>query len=349
MNVGVFAWQNNKQARQLHNILNAFIPGSAIQYDLALDQPDQCSMDAAGIEWNRLALSPAVPSLAESQSIAFLHGFSYCDPVIPPCDSATDVDWSLWRFDYIASQQKYSFLYSVFSELQRRGVKIVNAPDAQLSVFMKPFLLEQLRQAKFNVPSTLCTNNMGIAKEFCASAGRVFWRPATGRAAWQMFLKRQREALISNKKPPVLLAEGVEGPFMAGYYFEGKLLLLLERKSPCLVPEETLESFRIVDQKTAPPELARICGVLKIPWLQVLFVLKDGKAWIYDIDADPLFEGLPAVYSEILSARLAAALLNMDATAMKESLQSKETGQRPTLFLRRMLQILFEFEQSKYA
>jgi hypothetical protein len=294
-------------------------------------------MSAGEATWNGVDLAKL--------DTAFLRGFQYCDPVLP--SGNLDVDWSLWRFEYIGQQQKYTYLYSLFCELERRGVRMVNPPDAHLRLFMKPFALERLRQSGLNLPALVCTNSMDEARQFCASHAKVVWRPATGRAAWQLFLDRQREALISPRKPPVMLAEAIEGPLRLADLSEGQPLLLLKMSAPEMAGEETLEGFCETDCPEAAADLRLLAGTVKAPWLQAVFVLKDGKAWVYDLDADPLFEDLPSAHSARLAARLAERLLRREPASLPVT-GAPEAKERPTLFLRRMLEILFEFEQSKY-
>ena len=337
MKIGLFSSSGDKQARRLQSALNSLSPGSVLFFDLDLDPPECSSMSAAEATWNGVDLA--------GLDAAFLRGFPYCDPVIP--SGNLDVDWSLWRFEYIARQQKYTYLYSLFSEMERRGVKVVNPPSVLLGLFMKPFILEQLRRAGLNVPALACTNSMDAARQFCGSHKDVLWRPAAGRAAWQVFRDRQREALISLRKPPVMLAEAVEGPLCRGYLYNGEPLLFLKVSTPNRTWEERLELFIAADCGAAAPQLRRLAESIGALWLQVTFVLKDGQAWIYDLDPDPLFEDLPAPHGEQLLALLAERLLGR-APALVPAPAVEEGKERPTIFLRRMLGVLFDFEQSKY-
>lgn len=342
MKLGVFSTAGDKQTRQLVKALNAAHAGSAIFFDLSLDDPERSTVDAARLEWNGVDLA--------TLDIAFLHGFPYLDPVIPSGD--LELDWSVWREDYIALQMKYTYLYSLFAELERRGVKVVNSPRMHLCAFMKPLLLEQLRAAGLNVAASMTTNSMDAAKEFCARTPKVVWRPCTGRAAYQLFLDKQREALISTKKPPVLLAELKEGPLVRGYLYDGKPVLFLQRYVPDNKAEETLEQFFEVPCADVRDQIALASRTLGFPWFQLTFIPIDGKAYIYDVDVDPLWESLPTAWQRQLTALLAGKLLGAEAAyeaPLSVPIGPDAVKQRPTIFLRRMLQILFEFEQSKYS
>ncbi|MGD0088861.1 MAG: hypothetical protein ABSE73_02975 [Planctomycetota bacterium] len=338
MKIGLFSAAGDKQACHLCSALNALSPGSALQFNLNLDPPARSSMSAAEATWGGVDLA--------TLDAAVLRGFPYCDPVVPSGD--LDVDWGLWRFEYIAEQQKYTYLYSLFSELERRGVKVVNPPSVLLNLFMKPFILERLRQTGLKVPELACTNDMAAARQFCGGHEHVMWRPAAGRAAWQLFLDRQREALISPRKPPIMLAEAIEGgPLCRGYLYDGQPLLFLKMAAPDCQGEERLEFFSTADCAAATAELRRLAETLSAPWLQVTFVLKDAQAWIYDLDADPLCEDLPALHRERLLALLAERLLRREPARQPDP-TGEDNQERPTIFLRRMLRVLFEFQESKY-
>ena len=338
MPVALFALPGSRQVQRLHQTLQALSPGSARLFSSALNEVDRVSMNSTGLLWNGARFAPG--------ERAFLHGFSYCDPVVPSADP--EADWSVWRFDYLEDQQKYSFLHSCFSELARQGVQVINPPDIHRTFFMKAFLLERLRQAGFAVPQTICTNRLDVAEAFCRDHPKVVWRPGTGRAAWQLCLKPQREALCSPRKPPVLLAAVSDGPLVRGYLFEGQPLLLLHCSPPCMAPEELLEEFWEVQYPGLQGEFSRLAEDLGATWLEIHFVYQDGKALLYDMEADPLYDCLPASYQEKLTALLAARLLGLDAASLGARVAALERASRPTLYLRRMLQILFEVEAQKY-
>ncbi|HEY3321255.1 MAG TPA: hypothetical protein VGP72_12365 [Planctomycetota bacterium] len=352
MRIGVFSTGHNRQARRLVLALERLQPGSTLFFDISLDPPERTSMDAGRICWNGVDLT--------TLDAAFLHGFTYLDPVIPSGD--IDVDWSLWREDYIEQQMKYTYLYSLLTELERRGVRLINPPAAHLRAFMKTALLERLRENGLAVPSLLCTNSPEAAQEFCRGAGcqpagaaKVVWHPACGRGAWQPFFDRQRQALVSIKRPPILLAGLQEGPLVRAFVSDGKPLLILGRCAPQQRPdvaEETLEQFFEVPAAEVRESIRRAAEVLNIPWFQLLFIQAAGRAWIYDVEADPLLDSLPLPHQEQITGLLAEQLLGVRPqyeAPLQVSEAAAQPQQRPTVFLRRMLQVLFDFEKSKYS
>ncbi len=319
----------------LHRCLEATHPSASRIFELPVQGTPKVVIDETGVYWDNVDVT--------GLDVAFLQGISYENPVVPP--ELGDIDWSVWRADYIAEQERSSFIYSALCVMERKGVKLINPPAVLVQSFMKFDLLEDLRQAGFNVPQMICTNDPEDARAF--SQGRTaLWRPTTGRAAWQPFRDKQREALISARRPPVLLAEPIEGPLIRAYVFDGPTLLFLEYSPSDVVPVERLELFRAIECPQAHVELQRLAAAAGFRWAQVLFVLREDRVWIYDVDASPVFDWLPEVFHEQLISSLSKALLGREANLPKALLG--EFYPRPMPFLRRMLWDLFTLEYRKY-
>lgn len=338
MKIGVFANRSNNQARMIFETVNLLDGLQCEFYNLSINPVDEVSLDKSHISWNGSNL--------EELDIAYIHGFCFMNPVIPSTDD--EKDWSLWQPDYLVEQQKYSFLLSTFKELKRRGVTLINPPDAHIQSFMKFSLLEQLSRSDFSVPELLCSNHMPTVKEFCSNNELTLWRPATGKATWQMFLDKQRDHLIKEDTPPVLLAEGKNGPLIRGFFYNGKPLLMLKFGRPQPSPPEKLEQFSLFEDYGIAEKLKHLNESLGAKWLLVFFIINEGKPWIYDIDVDPILDWLPDLYRKYLIKQLAYSMAGIE----KERLLPEDIDspvERPVFFLRRMLQILFEFEKSKYG
>jgi hypothetical protein len=184
--------------------------------------------------------------------------------------------------------------------------------------------------------------------DFYQKVEKVVWRPATGRAVWQLFLDKQRISLVSPDSPPILVAECIEGPLIRGYLYDGVPLLFLKFSAPDLGPPERLESVWSVDCSEVVEVLQRLTVETGVRWAQVSFVFSDGKPWIYDIDPDPILEWLPDAYKDNLIAKLSYMIAGEKDKAI-DLPATTQPEERPTMFLRRMLRILFEFEKVKYS
>lgn len=338
MKIGIFSEPHNRQATALKQRIDGLAPGTCRHFSLPAHGAPAVAVDETGVYWDDV-------NVAQLDK-AYMHGFSYASPVVPePLD---DIDWSVWQTHHIALQQRTSFIYSAWAEMERRNVKLFNPLRTQVQGFMKFDLLEDLRQAGLRVPRMVCTNHMEAVQAFVTEVEHTLWRPATGRAAWQLFLDKQRDYLITPSKPPVFLAELIEGMLIRCYLLEGKPLLCLKRNGPVCFPLETLEIFEATECPAVYEELQRVAETIPMGWGQVLFILKDEQAWIYDVDTDPIYDWLPDLYQRRLTEGLAMGLLGMDLETGPRSALPDMPQPRPTLFLRRMLQILFAFEYKKY-
>lgn len=336
MKIGLFAPGRSRQASRIEAAFNRLEPGCCTRFDLNFFEDDRTSLEATRVVWNGHDL--------HALDAVVLQGFDYCDPVIPAAPVAPD--WSVWRQDYLAEQQTYSYLHSLFLDLRRRGVRVYNDPDALQNCYAKPGLFERLRAAGLAVPRTLASNHMETVKAFAASAGTAIWRPVTGRAHWQLFLDAQREALVSQHKPPVWVAETKPGPLLRAYVCDGEVLLITSYGPPLSGPPEELELFQEVLRQECHTELKQAAALAGGRFQEVLFVPAEGRTWIYELQTDMNIEGLPQATQESLCERLAACIMQRP---IPQPPAEAPALHRRAMFLRRMLRILFEFEESKYA
>jgi hypothetical protein len=333
---GIFAPAGDKQAGRLFKHLERLQPGCAELFYVPENGTPAVSLERESLYWNDVDVS-----LLKS---AYVRGFSYTNPVVPRAKD--DADWSLWQYDYITEQQKTSFLYSTFSEMHLRGVKMSNAPGVYLDVSMKMDLMERLRSDNVAVTDLLCTNDRQQAEAFCKAREHALWRPVTGRAAWQLCLERQLDALVDTDKPPILLAGITEGSFVRCYICNGEPVLCLKFGPASQLPLERLEVFEVMPETGFYDQLRKTAKVVGMQWGAVHCVINDDEICVYDIDADPILTSLPTEVEEYLTLCLAHGLLEKSAPVSDALLDTALVRSLP--FLRRMLAILFDMEGSKY-
>ena len=346
-------------AKRLHELTGSAPP------ILSLDLDVPVSLDPRSVRW-------ASHELNEFDCL-WVSGFSYFDPVVP--DEGGSMDWSVWDARYLSRQQQYSALHSLLKELDRRGVSVVNPPEAHLDNWVKGGQLARLNDSGFAVPRLLCTNDMKEAEAFCRGAEHVCWRPVTGRGAWQKFGDKQREHLIGGDRPPVLLAQAPSASFKRVWVMDGEPLLGLDCRPPSFeaVEErakrdfgelfdlagaygdrlylETLETFEPFDAAAYGELWVRLAGHPGVRWFVATCAEADGILRIFDVDPDPALDWLPPTYQAWLLEAVAVRLSGYGETSDLRSAPADAppaSAERPALFLRRMLQILFEMEESKY-
>ncbi|MBF0189322.1 MAG: hypothetical protein HQL50_15465 [Magnetococcales bacterium] len=346
MKIGLFApGRFLPQAKTLATVLRSMPEASVQLFDLDLTDA-KLRIERDGVFWNDTPL--------DSLDVVWIRGFPYTNPVLPAAEH--DRDWSVWQYDYLADQQSFSALLALFQELERRGVRVLPSPRSQWRGFMRFAILEELRAANLRVPPLLSTNDPEQAKAFMERFETVVWRPATGRAAWQRFIERQREALVDPGKPPILLANAVAGPMVRSYLVGGQPVLSLETHPPIHNPPQ--ESLEVVWNRSDLHLSESECITLTqrsdattglpytLDWLQVNYVVSEEGPVIYDLDPDPRIDWLPEAHHTAVIEALARHLAGHAPVPVSSDLDTP--APRPVMFLRRMLRLLFEFEFSKY-
>ncbi|MGF1612407.1 MAG: hypothetical protein ACFCVA_00465 [Gammaproteobacteria bacterium] len=335
--IGLFSPPGDKQTGMLQRKLDEVAPGTCFWFTVPEAGNPPVVLDSRGVEWDGVNVSEL--------QCGYIHGFRYANPAIPR--ALEDADWTLWQTDYIMDQQRASFVHSAFSELERRGVLLFNPPAAHVAAFALPDLLARLGQHGFRVPRLICTNDREAADVFCDQLSLSAWRPVTARAPWQRCTPYRRDRVMGLDRPPVLIAEIVDGPMIRAYLFDGKPLLMVKAQAPAFVPPlERLEVFTSVECPEAHRDLERLAGALQLRWATVSYVVKNSEPWIYGIDPDPMWMELPEPYRDRVVTGLAQGLMGEDVMVLGAITDAPQA--RDTLFLRRMLQPLFELEHCKY-
>ncbi|MDO6461244.1 hypothetical protein Q4485_11095 [Granulosicoccaceae sp. 1_MG-2023] len=333
----IFAPPGHARAARLLALAEAIRPGTMRGYAFPVAAGDAVGLGREAVYWN----GDDVSRLGR----AALFGFAYHNPVVP--QTPVETDWSLWQYDYISEQQKTSFLYSAFSEISRRGVRLYNPPSVYLDCATKPDLLLSAQAAGAQIPALICTNSRDEAEAFAAEHEIVLWRPATGRAAWQVCGERQREALFATDQPPVLLAAVVPGLFLRCYLCDGEPVLALRFGAPAQTPLERLEFFQLEPDTVFYPALREIAANSGLRWGVIHAAVEGERVTVYDIDPDPVTSALPEAVNTYLLKVLACHL--MAEPAPLPAVLGEDALVRELPFLRRMLSVLFDIERSKYA
>jgi len=350
--IGIFSETNESDSvsGRLLSQLESYPKDSYQWFDLRLTARAKVTISEQAIIWNGVDLSQL--------KIAVIQGFNYQNPVIP--DSNDNKDWALWNADSISRQQKYSMLFSLFSELQRRGVMLINPLRTLIGNYMKVNCLDQIQgiggQGEgIKAPEYICSNEIAQVQAFLQRNANSVWRPSTGRASWQLFMPKQCDELVSLQKPPVLVAQIVKGPLRRAYCINGQVVLLLNQAGPSDQAQlERLEMYQSTDYSVYQERLSQLCQQFNMPWGEILFVDTGNELVIYDLEPDPPIDSLPDYYADYLSQVMAeyiksvAEQKTMNPIVLKDHSLEERVVQRTALFTRRMLRILFDFERSKY-
>ncbi|MBW1988675.1 MAG: hypothetical protein JRI97_03925, partial [Deltaproteobacteria bacterium] len=109
-------------------------------------------------------------------------------------------------------------------------------------------------------------------------------------------------------------------------------------------PPERLEILYEETSHGLEEEFSRLYRASGIPLVLAHVVMEEGRAWVYDLDCDPLFRDLPGPYQDLLARELARSL----AGAPPGDRQPLGPATRPVLAVSRMLADLFAFERRKH-
>ncbi len=333
----ILAPSGSVRALELYRLMDELAPGEVVLLDAGVGGRTPVVMDCGGVYWG------GVP-LHESRGV-YVHGWTYENPVRPSVAYGTGaVDYSLWQCRHVLDQQRWSFLYSALTRLAAWGVPVLSPPALHLEAFMRPVLLERLRRRGFSAPTLITTNDKERAEAFLEKWGRVVWRTVTGSCAWQRFTERQLRHLCKPDRPPVLLAHAVEGAALRAWMVGHQPVLILEADMPASRPVERFEVFRAIDYEHKD-SLVKLSADLSSEFVQIFFVAGESGPVVYDVNPDPCMDALPREYLSYLTGCLANHLLGRpldDLSPPSGSLQ------RPMPFLRRMLNMQFEIEGTKY-
>ncbi|HRQ80226.1 MAG TPA: hypothetical protein PKZ97_03835 [Azospirillaceae bacterium] len=301
-------------------------------------QEAPASVDGVALTWGGVRLDAA-------RGI-YVGGFRYEDPVLPP--PSLEADWSFWQSRHVLRQQSYSFMWSLLSRVEAAGARLYNPPSAHLNLFCRQRPLDQLRAAGLPAVATTLTNDPAMAAEAQARHQTTVWRPANGRAAWQVFRDKQRQHLVGADRPPVLLAPAAPGVLVRLYVVNGEIALALTAAPPARDAVERFEVLLGVDPATLPgatDAARRATEVLNLNWAILTALSDDDGVTFYDVDPDPAMDDLPAAVQAHLADALACGMIGRPIPAAPAALREP----RDTLLLRRMLVIQFEMEATKHA
>ncbi|GEO35869.1 hypothetical protein SAE02_00170 [Skermanella aerolata] len=340
MRIGIIAPAGSPLAKRLQEKLILLTGSAADLFDADLPEGTRVSLGEGGASWDGISL--------DGFDGLFIHGFRYEDPVLPVADPAAD--WSLWQAGHVRQQQRYSLFYSLLARLEAGHQRLYNGPSVHLEGFSRLHQLERLGLTGARVAAAIVTNDPAEAERFCsahtAAGAPVVWRTATGRCAWQIFRDRQRRHLIAADKPPVMLAPVVPGLLRRAFVIDGQVVLTVQWAAPSLESLERFEQFHVVEAARDGNGIeGRSLSALGIRWGSALYVAGPEGPVIYDVDVDPLIADLPAPLRDHLASCLAAGL----AGGQPPAYEGPAVIERDSLFLRRMLRIQFEMEQTKLA
>jgi glutathione synthase/RimK-type ligase-like ATP-grasp enzyme len=116
-----------------------------------------------------------------------------------------------WFIRSMQQRERASYFVSWLLSLQRRGVRLINGPQAASMLQYKPFQLQVLREARAKVPATLISNDPAAVRAFAAEHADVLFKPLMGGAITRRLSELQPDELEDVTASPVIFQQEVRG------------------------------------------------------------------------------------------------------------------------------------------
>ncbi len=171
-------------------------------------------------------------------------------PIVQP-DRLNARNFELWQDQYVAEQQRQSFLYSILRDLHRQGRTFVNPVQTLDLHYLKLFQLSLLRRHGIPVPDTLATNDPAQVRAFAGKHGAIIYKPLAGGAAVSLLnegdLTAERLQLLANC--PILFQEQIQGDEFRAYVLNGEPVAAFQ------IPTTGVVDARAALDQCSPAEL----------------------------------------------------------------------------------------------
>lgn len=336
----VIFYETNPQDARMLAIALADYTLSTTVFRISDPLPATIAMDL--LSWGEMDFS----------SVALICIFDWTEsvPTIPAADPPGS--WSCWRDDYVCLEQKHSFFRSFLAEAERRGIMVLNSGNKTFDIFQCPHLLHKLKSAKLPVTDFIVTNEAREVAEFLGG-NTGLWRACAGPSPWQYIDAAIAEAVVVGI--PKIVTYSYPGEWVLLFSIFGRTLAILAVNPPRTEYPERLEAFSFW---TEDEESSQFCqAVAEITGLDFVGIhgtfTQDGFR-LFEIESSPLISHLPPQISAILFSRLAQTICEkitghppQPYTAALPA-ENERTYPRATIFLRRMLQELFDVERRRY-
>lgn len=132
----------------------------------------------------------------------------------PPVERQADgavVMYRDWYTAYMHSKERAAFFTGWLLQLQQRGVRLLNGPQAGAVAQSKPFQLEVLRSVGATVPETLITNDPARVRAFASAHPDAIFKPMLGGAITQPLDAAALERLGALGNAPVTFQSRAPG------------------------------------------------------------------------------------------------------------------------------------------
>lgn len=281
-------------------------------------------------------------------------------PMIPQAEPTGA--WYNWRDDFVAQEQRFSFFRSLLDEAIRRELPLWHGSNAAWQRFVYPSLLRKLAQANLPVIDFVVTNDADAVQTFLDEQPGL-WRACSGDAPWQHIDENSAKDILHGT--PKIVSRLYPGEWVLLFGAWGHTLGVITAEPPDSDYPERLERLTF---HQSDAESDQFCAAIEratgYAYFCVQGLLSEHGFRIFEIEPCPLLTHLHPDLARHLARQLAGVIserlgkthggnlshaFEMAVDVEENPVENGMRFERPVLFLRRMLQPLFEIEAQRYS
>jgi hypothetical protein len=200
-------------------------------------------------------------------------------------------------------RERARVMYSWLSDLEDRGVPVVNPVRSGSSFLFKPHQLALLRRGGVPVPRTLYTSSLAAARAFRGEVGPCVVKPMSGGPVSRDFDELELEASF----PPMVIQERVDGDPLQVTIVAGEIASAVVIDTD---KRESSKKYREADLNEDGRRIAQIAASsLRLSYAGVELLRKDRAHVVVEVSAAPMFLDVERRLGHPISRRLAEHLV----------------------------------------
>src|SRR3989338_3849447 len=220
-----------------------------------------------------------------------------------------------WKFMYLATREKHSFLASWLRAQKFQGKNVINPTETFDLHFLKLYQLELLRKNKISVPKTLVTNSKDEVLEFRNEVKQMVYKPVGGGAECEILKDEdfapERMQLLKNA--PVIFQEYIPGDNIRVYVIEDKIIsagIIHTQHVDYRAGEEKIEKIKLPGNvEKMCLSAAKVCG-MKFSGIDIKKKNKDDFVLI-ECNPSPMFKGFSERTGDNIGEALSEYLIKL--------------------------------------
>lgn len=242
--------------------------------------------------------------------VVFLRALSLSIPADIPAYLSRG-EYSLWRAKFISENNRFSTLFSLLNILRKKGVLIINHPEAYYLHNTKSQFYSYLSNQGFSVPEFLSTNDYDAALKFCNRFNCV------GKSAYGVGATRKVNTEVFTQecglnRSPVFFQREIKGSTIRVHTVGERIVLSLKIISEGLDSRSSPTGFEVVDlPEEITKEVIKANKYYNIHYSAWDVILdKKGNYFLLDCNPGPYIYWLGSYFTRYVMSTLAGFIKN---------------------------------------